>query len=39
MSSFIICTSQLVLLSAKREELHCTLRVDVKMDPTQTEIN
>jgi len=39
MGSFIICTSQLVLLSVKREKLHCTLRVDVEMDATQTDEN
>jgi len=30
MSSFIICTSQLVVLSAKKEELHCTFTVHVR---------
>jgi hypothetical protein len=39
MGSFIICNFQLVLLSAKKEELHFTLRVDVKIDLTQTEVN
>jgi len=39
MGSFIVCTSQLVLVSAKKEELHCALRVDVKMDATQTDMN
>jgi hypothetical protein len=39
MSSFIICTFQLVLLSAKKEELHFMLRVDVKIDLTQTGVS